>query len=107
MRVSASAARRRAPASETAPSAFHVPPPLVEYHHVPLAVLAPVTAMPSLAPTSGSMTLSTCPAGEAKSTRLDTRVPTAPEGVPASSLTASSTGAFVASRVGALLLLTV
>src|SRR3954453_18250555 len=107
MRLFASAASRRAPASETAPSALQVPPPLVEYHHAPFVVSAPVTATPSLAPASGSATLSTWPAGATKSTRLDTKVPTAPKGAPASSLTAPSTGVFVASSVGALFLLTV
>src|SRR6185369_16456755 len=95
------AASRRAAPSDTAPSAVHEPPLLVEYHHVPWDPSAPVTAMPSTAPASTSVTLSTWPAGEAKSTSDDTSVPTAPAGAPASSATAAPTGLFVASSTGA------
>src|SRR6185312_16247427 len=105
MRVFASAASRRALLAVTAPSAFQFVPLSVEYHHVPLVVSAAVIATPSSAPASGSVTLSTCPAGLAKSTRLDTRVPTAPDGAPASSLTAFNVGLLALSRTGAVLLL--
>ena len=80
----ASAASSRALLLATAPKAFQLAPLLVEYHQVPLVVSAAVTAMPSNAPLSTSVTLSTCPAGEAKSTKLETSVPTAPDGAPAS-----------------------
>ena len=105
-RVAASADNKRAEASLTLPRACHAPPLLIEYHQLPLLVLAPVTAIPVRAPASGSLTLSTWPAGLAKSTRLDTRVPTAPEGAPASSATGSRAGLLPASRVGALLAMT-
>ena len=69
---------------------------------MPLVVFAAVTAMPKSAPRLGSVTLSTWPAGTAKSTRLDTSVPTAPDGAPGSSFSAVSTGLLLASRVGAV-----
>src|SRR5438046_2782086 len=59
--------------------------------------------MPRRAPESGSVTLSTWPAGAAKSTRFDTGVPAAPEGTPASSFSAVSAGLLVLSRTGASL----
>ena len=43
------------------PSAFQAVPLLVEYYQLPLLVSAAVTAMPSSAPLSPSVTLSTCP----------------------------------------------
>ena len=70
---------------------------------MPFEASAAVTAMPSWAPASGSATLSSPPAGAAKSTRLATRVPTAPTGAPASSLTAMSAGEAAVSRTGASL----
>ena len=70
---------------------------------MPLAVWVPVSAMPSSAPVSTSLTLSTWPAGLAKSTRLETRVPTAPEGAPASSATVASAGDWLAFSTGASL----
>ena len=57
--------------------------------------------MPSSAPASASVTLSTCPDGDAKSTSEDTSVPTAPAGAPASSRTAAPAGVLVASSTGA------
>src|SRR4029078_9384991 len=103
MRVFASAASRRALLAATAPSAFQFAPLSVEYHHVPFVVSAAVIATPSSAPASGSVTLSTWPAGLAKSTRLETRVPTAPDGAPASSFTEVSVGVLLALSVGATL----
>ncbi len=47
------------------------------------------------------MTLSTCPAGDAKSTKLETSVPTAPDGAPASSYWAVSVGLLLLSSTGA------
>lgn len=64
---------------------------------------AAVAAMPSKAPASGSVTLSTWPDGEAKSTRLETSVPTAPTGAPESSFCAVRTGLFALSSDGAVL----
>ena len=58
--------------------------------------------MPKSAPLSTSVTLSTWPAGTAKSTKLETSVPTAPTGAPASSLIAVRTGLRLASRTGAV-----
>ena len=62
-------------------------------------------AMPSSAPVSGSVTLSTWPDGLAKSTRLEISVPAATPltGAPASSSTAPSTGDRAASSTGASL----
>ena len=97
-----SAASRRALLSLTAPSALQLAPPFVEYHQLPLVVSAAVTAIPSSAPVSGSVTLSSCPAGEAGSTSEETSVPTAPDGAPASSLIAVSAGLFVLSSTGAV-----
>ncbi len=57
--------------------------------------------MPSSAPLSTSVTLSTCPAGEAKSTKLETSVPTAPDGAPESSFCAVSVGLLLLSSTGA------
>ncbi len=102
-RVPASADSRRADASLTLPMASQLPPLLVEYHQLPPLVLVAVTALPVRAPLSASLTLSTCPAGVAKSTRLDTRLPTAPDGAPASSTVVASAGLFEASSVGAVL----
>ena len=78
-RVAASAASSRALSPATDPIALQLEPLLVEYHQEPLAVSTAVTAMPSNAPPSTSVTLSTCPAGEAKSTSAETSVPTAPD----------------------------
>src|SRR3990170_6129818 len=103
MRVLASAASNRALLYVTAPKAYQLVPLFFEYHQVPLLVLAAVTAMPSLAPASESVTLSTCPAGTAKSTRADTSVPTAPEGAPAFWLSGASTGLLEAFNTGAWL----
>ena len=75
----------------------------MEYHQAPLVVSAAVTAIPSNAPLSTSLTLSTCPAGEAKSTRAETSVPTAPEGAPESSFWAVKAGLLVLSNTGASL----
>ena len=97
-----SAASRRAEASLTVPSALQVAPLLMEYHQAPLAVSAAVTAMPVRAPLSGSVTLSSPPAGEERSTSDATRVPTAPTGVPASSRMGSRVGLRVPSRSGAV-----
>jgi hypothetical protein len=69
---------------------------------VPLALVA-VRAMPSSALLSTSPTLSTSPEGLAKSTRLETSVPTAPEGAPGSSATVASAGDLLASSTGASL----
>ena len=69
---------------------------------MPFVVSAALTATPKSAPRLGSVTLSTWPAGRAKSTRLETNVPTAPTGAPASSLIAVSTGLLLASRTGAV-----
>ena len=102
-RVAVSAASRRAEASLTAPRAFQVSPLSVEYHHEPLAVFAAVTAMPVRAPLSGSVTLSSPPAGKERSTSDATRVPTAPPGGPASSRRAFRVGDFNPSRAGAVL----
>ena len=73
---------------------------------MPLVVSAAVTAMPSWAPVSGSVTLSTWPTGDAKSTNDETSVPTAPLGTPESSFCAVSVGLFVESSVGAELVAT-
>ena len=70
---------------------------------MPFVVSAALTATPKSAPRLGSVTLSTWPAGRAKSTRLETNVPTAPTGAPASSLIAVSTGLLLASSTGASL----
>ena len=70
-RVAESAARRRAVVLVGLPSVFHVKPLSSEYHQVPFAVFAPVTAMPPSAPGSGSL----CPVRSA-----ETRDPTGPEG---------------------------
>ena len=86
----------------TAPRTFQFAPLSMEYHHTPLVVSAAVTAMPNNGPLSTSVTLSTCPDGEAKSTRLETSVPTAPDGAPASSLIAVNAGLFELSSTGAL-----
>ena len=59
--------------------------------------------MPSSAPLSTSVTLSTWPAGRAKSTRVETSVPTAPEGAPESSFWAARVGLLVLSSTGASL----
>jgi len=103
MRVLPSAASKRADASLTLPSALQLVPLSVEIHHAPWLVSAPVTAMPSSATESASVTLSSWPAGTAKSTRLDTSVPTAPTGAPASSLIVTNVGLLPASSTGALL----
>src|SRR5438128_2696094 len=60
-------------------------------------------AMPTGVALSTSLTLSTPPGAELKSTRDDTSVPTAPDGAPASSATVEPTGVLVASRTGASL----
>src|SRR6266487_1844640 len=57
--------------------------------------------MPSSAPVSASVTLSTCPLGVAKSTSLATSAPTAPLGAAASSSTVGSVGVLLASSTGA------
>ena len=101
MRVLASAASNLAFVFVTAPKAYQLVPLFFEYHQLPLVVLAAVTAMPSLAPASESVTLSTCPAGTAKSTSVDTSVPTAPEGAPAFWLSGASTGLLEAFNTGA------
>ena len=69
---------------------------------MPLLALAAVTAMPSTAPLSASVTLSTCPLGTAKSTSDDTSVPTAPTGALAFSSIAVSAGLLVTSSTGAV-----
>ena len=61
---------------------------------MPLAVWADVIAMPNDAPLSTSVTLSTWPEGEAKSTSDESSGPTAPDGAPTSSLMAVSAGLF-------------
>ena len=99
----ASAASSSADAFDTAPTVAHVAPPLMEYHQLPLAAFTPVNAMPVTAPLSASLTLSRPPAGGFKFTRLDTSVPTAPTGAPASSLTEARTGVAAALRTGASL----
>src|SRR5262245_29630767 len=63
--------------------------------------------MPSWAPVSTSVTLSTWPAGDAKSTRLETRAPTAPDGPPGSSASVPRLGVLDGSRTGALFMLNV
>ena len=63
---------------------------------------AAVTAMPSNAPESGSVTLSTCPEGEAKSTSDETSVPTDPDGAPESSFSDVNAGDFALSSTGAV-----
>ena len=98
----ASAPSSRALLLATDPSAFQFVPPFVEYHHVPLLVSAAVIAIPVSAPLSASVTLSTCPAGEEKSTRLETSVPTAPEGAPESSFCAVNAGLLTLSSTGAV-----
>src|SRR4249919_3230172 len=59
--------------------------------------------MPSSAPLSTSVTLSSWPLGDAKSTRLDTRAPTAPDGGPGSSASVPRLGVLVVSSTGASL----
>src|SRR4051812_37120658 len=102
-RVLALAAKSRAVVLVTAPRALHEAPLSTETNQLPLAVSAAVTAMPSSGAESTSVTLSTWPDGEAKSTRADTGVPTAPTGGPASSFSAVRTGNFDASSTGASL----
>ena len=68
-----------------------------------MAVSAAVTAMPSSAPLSTSVTLSTCPAGDAKSTSVDTSVPTAPDRCAESSPWAVSVGLLLLANTGASL----
>ncbi len=75
----------------------------MEYHNVPLPVSTPVMAMPSSVPLSGSVTLSSCPAGVAKSTSAVTSVPCAPTGATAAAGMLCSCGLFVASSTGAVL----
>src|SRR4051794_36719262 len=99
-RVLASAASSSAEASDTEPTAVQVVPLLIEKNKVPLLLLVPVNAMPVTAP-STSLTLSSPPAGGLRSTRLETRVPTAPTGAPASSACDASTGDLLASNTGA------
>ncbi|MNY28273.1 hypothetical protein D3C86_1622350 [compost metagenome] len=99
----ASAASSRADAPDTAPTAAQLAPPLVEYHQLPLVAFTPVNAMPVMAPLSASVTLSRPPAGGFRFTRLDTSVPTAPTGAPASSLTDARAGVAAALRTGASL----
>src|SRR4051812_43725282 len=92
MRVFASAASSRE-AAVVAVKAVQVPPLLVLYHQVPLVVSSALMAMPSRADDpSASVTLSTWPLGVAKSTTLETRVPTAPTGAGESSATDDRTG---------------
>ncbi len=98
----ASAARNRALLVLTVPRPSQVEPLSVEYHQVPLLVSAPVIAMPSWAPASGSVTLLS-PPPPAKSTRLDTSVPTAPKGAPTSSFTGARTGLAAGLSTGAVL----
>src|SRR3989304_932653 len=100
MRVLASAPSNLAFLFVTAPKAYQLVPLFFEYHQLPFVVLAAVTPMPSLAPASESVTLSTCPAGTAKSTRADTSVPTAPEGAPVFWLSGASTGLLEAFNTG-------
>ena len=64
-------------------------------------VSAAVIAMPSRAPLSASVTLSTWPEGPAKSTNEETRVPTAPEGAPQSSSWMIRAGLLLVSSTGA------
>src|SRR5256885_2318476 len=59
--------------------------------------------MPGSAPLSASVTLSTWPDGTAKSTRLDTRAPTAPLGAPGSSSSVGNVGVLLAVGAGASL----
>ena len=85
----------------TAPIAFQLAPESVEYHQTPLTESVAVMATPSIAPASASVTLSSCPAGTAKSTNDETSVPAAPLGAPASSETAARAGFFDESSTGA------
>src|SRR4051812_38026456 len=96
-----SAERSRALVADTAPSAFQLVPLLVEKYQLPFVVSAAVTAIPVSAFALASVTLSRPPAAAGKSMRLDTSVPTAPVGTPASSSSANIAGDFVASRTGA------
>src|SRR3954463_16000564 len=99
-RVLASAASSSAEASDTGPTAVQLVPLLSEKNKVPFVLLVPVSAMPVTA-LSTSLTLSSPPAGGLRSTRLDTSVPTAPTGAPASSACDASTGDLLASSTGA------
>ncbi len=65
-------------------------------------MLVPVNAMPTSAPLSSSVTLST-PPPPTRSTRLATSVPTTPTGAPESSVWADMTGVAAAFSAGASL----
>ena len=100
----ASAASSRAFVFETAEPAFtsvQWAPLSSEYHQDPFVVDVAVKAIPVTAPLSASVTLSSPPAGGLRSTRLETSVPTAPTGAPASSFSAASTGVAALLRTGA------
>src|SRR3954462_15128114 len=71
----------------------------MEYHQLPLVVSTPVSARP-IGRLSGSVTL-LVPPPPIRSTRLETRGPTAPDGGGASSVSAVSTGEMEASSEGA------
>ena len=100
----ASAASSRAFVFETAETAFtsvQWAPLSSEYHQDPFVVDVAVRAIPVTAPLSASVTLSSPLAGGLRSTRLETSVPTAPTGAPASSFSAASTGVAALLRTGA------